>query len=81
MLKTTRVYFGVLHLPLYLVQIPGFSFFRVLNLNYENFKLYLQNTLNMLKTARVYFEVLQFIFEAGHKIACKMRHVNPVIGR
>ena len=33
--------------------------FHVLHLNYENFKLYLQNTLNMLKTTRVYFGVLQ----------------------
>ena len=33
--------------------------FDVLNLNYEKFKLYLQNTLNMLKMIRLYFGVLQ----------------------
>ena len=38
--------------------ISGFLKFYVLHLNYENFKLYLQNTLNMLRTARVYFGVL-----------------------
>ena len=38
---------------------PVFRNFHVLNLNYENFKLYLQNTLNMLKTTMVYFGVLQ----------------------
>ena len=38
--------------------ISGFLRFHVLHLNYENFKLYLQNTLNMLRTARVYFGVL-----------------------
>ena len=37
----------------------GFQNFHVLNLNYEKFKLYLQNTLNKLKTTKVYFGVLQ----------------------
>ena len=42
----------------YLLQIPDFSKF-MFELNYEKFKLYLQNTLNMLKMTRVYFGVLQ----------------------
>ena len=37
----------------------GFKKFHVLHLIYKKFKLYLQNTLNTLKTTRVYFEVLQ----------------------
>ena len=40
-------------------KISGFLNFHVSHLNYEKFKLYLQNTLNTLKTTRVYFEVLQ----------------------
>ena len=36
-----------------------FSNFYVLHLNYEKFKLCLQNTLNMSKTIRVYLRVLQ----------------------
>ena len=40
----------------------GFQKFHVLHLNYEKFKLYLQNTLNSLKTSRVYFGVLQHKF-------------------
>ena len=48
-----------INVPLYLVQISGFRYFHVLNLNCEKFKLYLQNThINMLKTTRVYFRVL-----------------------
>ena len=36
------------------------SRFRVSHLTHETFKLRLQNTLNMSKTAKVYFGVLQF---------------------
>ena len=39
--------------------ISWFLNFHVLYLNYEKFNLCLQNTLNMLKTTRVYFGVLQ----------------------
>ena len=47
---------------------PGFQNFHVLNLNCKRFKLYLQNTLNMLKMTRVYFGVLQVgtFFLHGH---------------
>ena len=38
--------------------ISGFLNFNVSHLNYEKFNLCLQNTLNMLKTTRVYFGVL-----------------------
>ena len=41
-----------------LVQFSGFSIFHFSHLIYENFNLCLQNTLNMLKTTRVYFGVL-----------------------
>ena len=41
---------------LYKLRVSPFS---GLHLNYEKFKLCLQNTLNMLKTIRVYFGVLQ----------------------
>ena len=37
------------------------SRFHVSHLNHETFKLCLQNTLNMSKTARVYFGVLQVL--------------------
>ena len=40
-------------------KIFGFLNFHVWHLNYEKFKLCLQNTLNMPKMIRVYFEVLQ----------------------
>ena len=40
-------------------KISGFLNFHVSLLNYETFKLCLQNTLNMSKTTRVYFGVLQ----------------------
>ena len=46
-------------LQIYSYLFPGFRNFHVLNLNCEKFKLYIQNTLNMLKTTRVYFGVLQ----------------------
>ena len=39
--------------------IFGFLNFHVSRLNHETFKLCLQNTLNMLKTTKVYFGVLQ----------------------
>ena len=39
--------------------ISEFLRFQVLHLIYEKFKLYLHNTLNMLKTTMVYFRVLQ----------------------
>ena len=39
-------------------KIFGFLNFHVSHLNYEKFKLCLQNTLNMPKTIRVYFGVL-----------------------
>ena len=39
--------------------ISGFLNFHVLHLNHETFKLGLQNTLNMSKTTRVFFGVLQ----------------------
>ena len=42
-------------------KISGFLNFHVSHLNYEKFNLYLQNTLNTLKTTRVYFGVLQLI--------------------
>ena len=45
-------------LQIYPCLFPGFRNFHVLNLNCEKFKLYLQNTLNMMKTTRVYFGVL-----------------------
>ena len=40
-------------------KISGFLNFHVSHLNYEKFKLFLQNILNTLKTTRVYFGVLQ----------------------
>ena len=40
-------------------KIFGFLNFHVSHLNYEKFKLCLQNTLNMPKMIRVYFGVLQ----------------------
>ena len=40
-------------------KIFGFFNFYVSHLNYEKLNLCLPNTLNMLKTTRVYFEVLQ----------------------
>ena len=42
-------------------KIFGFLNFHVSHLNYETFKLCLQNTLNMPKTIRVYFGVLQSV--------------------
>ena len=39
-------------------KISGFLNFHVSHLNYEKFKLCLQNTLNTLKMTRVYFGVL-----------------------
>ena len=48
-------------LQIYPCLFPGFLNFHVLNLNCEKFKLYIQNTLNMLKTTRVYFGVLHVI--------------------
>ena len=47
-------------LQIYPYLFPGFSIFHVLNLNYEKFKLYLLNALNMLKMTRVYFGVLLY---------------------
>ena len=43
--------------------ISGFFNFHVSHLNHETFKLCLQNTLNMSKTIRVYFRVLQVMFD------------------
>ena len=54
-------------------KISGFSNFHVLHLNYEKFKIFLQNTLNMSKTARVYFRVL----EKGTIIKLKTLITNP----
>ena len=39
------------------------SRFHVSHLTHETFKLHLQNTLNMSKTTRVYFEVLQKVHQ------------------
>ena len=41
--------------------ISGFLNFNVSHLNYEKFNLCLQNTLNTLKTTRLYFGMLQHI--------------------
>ena len=52
--------FGKLHFcpyNLYNFRVSKFSYF--LHLIYKKFNLYLQNTLKMLKTTRVYFGVLQ----------------------
>ena len=45
-------------------KISGFLNFHFSHLIYENFNLYLQNTLNMWKTTRVYFGVLH-LYLAG----------------
>ena len=52
-------FFQITALSLCLVQFFGFLNFHVSHLNYEKFNLCLQNTLNMSKTIRVYFGVLQ----------------------
>ena len=44
------------------------SRFHVSHLTHETFKLCLQNTLNMLKTARVYFGVLQIVKELTNSL-------------
>ena len=52
--------FTILSLNLVNFQV---SRFHVSHLTHETFKLRLQNTLNTSKTARVYFGVLQYIWE------------------
>ena len=58
------IYFRPLFTNYYFVlkycTISGFLNLHVSHLNHETFKLCLQNTLNMSKTTRVYFGVLQF---------------------
>ena len=49
-------------------KISGFLNFHVSHLNYDQFKLYLQNTLNTLKMTMVYFEELQSRWAAGQYV-------------
>ena len=57
-LMTFISFFPNLKIVLMSCKISGFLNFHVLHLNYETFKLCLQNTLNMSKTTRIYFGVL-----------------------
>ena len=65
------------------------SRFRVSHLTHETFKLYLQNTLNMLKMKMVYFGVLHIdlhvllgmcVLLCEHSIACVLRWGVTLIG-
>ena len=53
-----------------------FSNFQALHLNYEKFKLCLQNTLNMSKTTRVYFGVLQVQLSVRQPVAKVPRTID-----
>ena len=54
--------------------ISGCLRFHVLHSIYKNFKLYLQNTLNMLKMTRVYFRVLQILQQRDEEWREKLAH-------
>ena len=55
------------------------SRFHVSYLTHETYKLRLQNTLNMSKTTRVYFGVLQGVHEIGSSSDSRMDEVKAII--